>query len=189
MTFLDKYDLLKKSIPVPAVYVGPETENCERVDYTYQSKNCYFCFDCFNLENSLYCFACWGKNLVDCRLAVERELCYGCIDTNRCYSSSYLSECSSCRDCHFSSQCISCSDCFGCVGLTHKQYCIFNKQYTKEEYEKRMGELKKENPEKILEKVFELKKKIPHPASQQFNNENCQYGDHVFESKNSQNYL
>ena len=25
---------------------------------------------------------------------------------------------------------------FGCVGLRNKQYCIFNKQYTKEEYEK-----------------------------------------------------
>ena len=30
---------------------------------------------------------------------------------------------------------MSCSDCFGCVGLRNKQYCIFNKQYTKEEYE------------------------------------------------------
>jgi len=31
--------------------------------------------------------------------------------------------------------CFKCQDCFGCVGLTNKQYCIFNKQYTKEEYE------------------------------------------------------
>ena len=29
----------------------------------------------------------------------------------------------------------SCSNCFGCVGLRNKQYCIFNKQYTKEQYE------------------------------------------------------
>lgn len=28
------------------------------------------------------------------------------------------------------------SDCFGCVGLRSKQYCILNKQYSKEEYEK-----------------------------------------------------
>jgi len=26
-------------------------------------------------------------------------------------------------------------NCFGCIGLRHKQYCIFNKQYSKEEYE------------------------------------------------------
>ncbi len=29
-----------------------------------------------------------------------------------------------------------CRDCFGCVNLKKKQYCILNKQYTKEEYEK-----------------------------------------------------
>ena len=29
----------------------------------------------------------------------------------------------------------SCSNLFGCVGLRQKQYCILNKQYTKEEYE------------------------------------------------------
>lgn len=185
MTFLDKYDLLKKSIPAPAVLIGLETENCEYVDYTYQSKNCYFCFDSFNLQNSIYCILCWGKNLVDCRLVVESELCYECIDTNRCYSSSYLLECNGCRDCHFCSLCISCSDCFGCVGLTHKQYCIFNKQYSKEEYYKKVAELKKENPEKLLERMLELKKKIPHPASQQSNTENCPYGDHIYDSKNS----
>ena len=37
-----------------------------------------------------------------------------------------------------SEYCIACrgiSSCFGCVGLRKKQYCIFNKQYTKEEYQ------------------------------------------------------
>jgi hypothetical protein len=34
-----------------------------------------------------------------------------------------------CIDCQYS------KDCFGCVGLQRKQYCILNKQYTKEEYE------------------------------------------------------
>lgn len=32
--------------------------------------------------------------------------------------------------------CFYSSDIFGCIGLRNKQYCIFNKQYTKEEYEK-----------------------------------------------------
>jgi len=29
-----------------------------------------------------------------------------------------------------------CNNCFSCIGLRSKQYCILNKQYTKEEYEK-----------------------------------------------------
>ena len=29
-----------------------------------------------------------------------------------------------------------CHDCFGCAGLSHQEYCVFNKKYSKEEYEK-----------------------------------------------------
>lgn len=32
--------------------------------------------------------------------------------------------------------CVSCENCFGCIGLKHKKFCILNKQYTKEKYEK-----------------------------------------------------
>jgi uncharacterized Fe-S cluster protein YjdI len=38
------------------------------------------------------------------------------------------------RDCEYSWFLQNCSNCFGCVGLKDKEYCIFNKQYTKEEY-------------------------------------------------------
>ena len=38
-------------------------------------------------------------------------------------------------DIYYSFNCNNCSNLFGCVDLKHKQYCILNKQYTKEEYE------------------------------------------------------
>jgi hypothetical protein len=38
------------------------------------------------------------------------------------------------RDLEYCMFCHSSSDLFGCIGLRNKQYCIFNKQYTKEEY-------------------------------------------------------
>ena len=31
---------------------------------------------------------------------------------------------------------MSCQDCFGCIGLKHKRYCILNKQYTPEAFDK-----------------------------------------------------
>ena len=34
----------------------------------------------------------------------------------------------------YSALCVNCKNCFGCVGLKKKQYCILNKQYTKEKY-------------------------------------------------------
>ena len=39
-------------------------------------------------------------------------------------------------DAYYCVNCHSCQHIFGCVGLRNKQYCIFNKQYTQEEYEK-----------------------------------------------------
>ncbi len=46
--------------------------------------------------------------------------------------------------------CIDSKSCFGCIGLRKKQYCIFNKQYTKEEYEK------------LLPKIIEQMNNIPY---------------------------
>ena len=37
--------------------------------------------------------------------------------------------------------CVSCSDCFGCVGLKHKQYHIFNIEYSKDEYRRLVGKI------------------------------------------------
>jgi hypothetical protein len=36
------------------------------------------------------------------------------------------------------------SDCFGCVGLKKKQYCILNKQYTKDEYFEMVEKIKRQ---------------------------------------------
>ncbi len=185
MTFLEKYELLKKSIPVPAVTI-PGTVESEYVEYCYRCKNCFYCIDGFTpLIDSIYSNFARGNKLVDCTNVTESEKCYLCFDCTKCYSSTYLMDCNNSTDCHFSAFLNSCNDCFGCVGLTQKKYCIFNKQYTKEEYLKKVEELKKGKPEMILEQMIELKKQIPHPASQQFNNENCPFGDYIYNSKNS----
>lgn len=185
MTFLQKYELLKKSIPVPAVLHDPFTQNCEYGDYLYQCHNCLYCFDSFKLEDSIYCSVAWGKNLVDCQDTILSELCYECIRCRDCYGSTYLLDCERCQNCHFSSLCVSCSDCFGCVGLKYKKYCIFNKQYSKEEYFKEVERLKKEDPQVLWEQMLVLKKQVPHPASTQVDSDNCPYGESISASKES----
>ncbi|HAE36953.1 MAG: hypothetical protein UR85_C0009G0038 [Candidatus Nomurabacteria bacterium GW2011_GWF2_35_66] len=47
------------------------------------------------------------------------------------------------RDLEYCGYCIGVVDCFGCVGLKKKQYCVFNKQYTKEEYFDLVEKIKK----------------------------------------------
>lgn len=39
-----------------------------------------------------------------------------------------------CQDSFYSEDCHNCNEIFGCIGLKKKSYCIFNKQYSKEEY-------------------------------------------------------
>ncbi len=184
MTFLEKFELLKKSIPVPAITIGPNTVECEYSDAIYIGKNCYHCFDGYKIFDSMFTNFGWGNKVVDCEYVTESEKVYECVECTKCYNSTFLIDCNNSTDCHFSSLLNSCSDCFGCVGLTHKKYCIFNRQYSKEEYLKKVEELKKQEAQKNLKQMLEIKQTIPHPASQQANNENCAYGNYIYGSKN-----
>ena len=61
------------------------------------------------------------------------------------YNNKFSSNCwPSCVNIEYSMNLFSCSDCFGCVGLKKKQYCIFNKQYTKEDYEILVEKIKRQ---------------------------------------------
>ncbi|HEV7423822.1 MAG TPA: hypothetical protein VGO21_01400, partial [Candidatus Paceibacterota bacterium] len=107
------------------------------------SKNCYLCFDCGYDEDSAYnvtvlyskeCFD--GVNMKDC------ELCYYSINTNQSYKTFFSKNCTSCVEVWFSQDCVGCIRCFGCSGLRSKSHCIFNVQYDKETYEKKLAEMK-----------------------------------------------
>lgn len=50
----------------------------------------------------------------------------------------------------YSEDCHNCNDIFGCIGLNKKSYCIFNKQYSKEEYEE------------LLPRIIEQMESIPY---------------------------
>lgn len=102
--------------------------------------HCKNCVNSFDLVESQDCFNCsLGIKAHDCMDSVglpQAELCYGCIGVHGDYNlrfsvliwpkSSFLDYCLFCR---------ASSNCFGCVGLHKNEYCILNKQYTKEEYE------------------------------------------------------
>jgi len=116
--------------------------NCEGSTGTYLSncRNALNCSDCFNVEDSSYIFECEGvKDSMD--LAShdkDIELCY---EMSSGGEKSYLTRFCYCtiaspRSAYMSS-CFYQSDSFGCDGLHSRgQYCILNKQYSKEAYEK-----------------------------------------------------
>ena len=110
-------------------------------DYLNNVKNCKDCFDVEGpAEDSR--FVTYGvtgiKNVYDSFAGgVHFENSYEVINTGLHASSILFSgtvwESYNINHCYFLKNC---KNCFGCVGLKNKQYCILNKQYTKDEYEK-----------------------------------------------------
>jgi hypothetical protein len=111
-------------------------ENCTG-DYIENSRNCIDCYDLTGSEDCRYVHtAVKVKDNVDCsNMYLKVELCYQTLGAIEAYNCAYCLFIFYSRNLLYCEYCLHCSDCFGCNGLQRKQYCIFNKQYSKEKYE------------------------------------------------------
>lgn len=112
-----------------------KAEDCTG-DYIIESKNCHDCYNIFKSENCerVGNIDDAGKDCRDINYLAESELCYEgtSIAGYKNIFSVFMAYGSDNYYCNF---CDNCKHCFGCAGLKRKEYCIFNKQYSKEEYE------------------------------------------------------
>lgn len=132
-----KADFAKLCLTVP--HRGLEMSNCENSqgDYLTNCKNCVDCFDVMESENCRYIWDGLANNSYDCfNSGFDSNFLYECVGVYRANNVKFSDKTSASNDMQYCDYCYSCHDCFGCVGLNHKSYCLFNKQYTKEEYEK-----------------------------------------------------
>jgi len=97
---------------------------------TFQTERLYNSFDTSYVKDS--CDITTSSNL---ELSVNTVACDG-------YGNKMTISCHGCTDVEYSELCVSCEHCFGCIGLKRKKYCIFNVQYTEEEYWKKLDEIK-----------------------------------------------
>ena len=106
--------------------------------YITDAKNCRECFHCYDAEDNAYSEHVWreAKDCMDVSTAGRNaSLIYNSINCGidvanhiavaQGWSSTFLGYCLNI----FNS-----NNCFGSVGLRKKDYCILNKQYSKEEY-------------------------------------------------------
>ena len=109
-------------------------------DYLVNCKNAYNCFDSEDLWDCRYVFQGFMplKNCMDIQECGEGERLYEC-----CVAGYDIHSCCFCHhtlatmsDMTYCSLCNHSKNCFGCIGVQRKEYCILNKQYTKDEYEK-----------------------------------------------------
>jgi hypothetical protein len=119
-------------------YHGIRNVNCSG-DRISDSKNVHDSISIQDGENMRYIQISVLKaaNSYDCvQLFMGVENAYECVTVGEgSYNLKYCFNCwAESRDLEYCGYCVGSSDCFGCVGLKKKQYCILNKQYSKEEY-------------------------------------------------------
>lgn len=162
------------------------SENCEYGNYLYYGKNLYNCFDCVQSAEGTYLFDTHNSaNCADCDFTQESELCYESIDAYKCFNSIYLNNCHNLTDSFYSYDCTGCHDIFGCVRLKNKSFCIFNRQFSEEEYREKVGKYKALPPEKILAFVNGLYRQHPWTQTHEIQNENSPYGNYISYNKNT----
>jgi hypothetical protein len=114
------------------------SENCNW-DYIINSKNCWDCYDIIECQDLKYCQEItYSSDLMDISMYWS----------NSSYMYEWISVWRYSKDLLFSFSCwkweknLYCfevkksKNCFGCVNLKWQEYCILNKQYSKEAYEK-----------------------------------------------------
>jgi len=136
----EKLREMKEAMIVKAVS-GHNLENSSG-NYLQNCKNCESCFDVEDGEDLKHCYqlVLGAKSSRDIyQYGTKINECYECsIVGDDSYhillSSQIFIGSSDLLYCCFLAN--SCKNCFGCCSMTGASYCIFNKQYSKEEYER-----------------------------------------------------
>lgn len=105
--------------------------------YIINSKDCISCYDVTESENLKYCeFAKpWSKNSIDSSLILASEFIKEGMSSFNQYKCIGSVSCRWSNNTYYSDACYDSQNLFWCISLRNKSYCIFNKQYTKEEYD------------------------------------------------------
>ncbi len=117
-------------------------------DYIYDSKNTLFSYETFGAENCKYCQFASTKSTSDSydytEWGVGADLMYESLLCGEGVSNIKFSAhaVANCRDIEYCHTAVGSSSLFGCVGLRNKQYCIFNKQYTRDDYFTEIAKIK-----------------------------------------------
>ncbi|HEV7702304.1 MAG TPA: hypothetical protein VGO63_02590 [Candidatus Paceibacterota bacterium] len=187
--FFKQFKELKYNTPHRALDQNEKNgTGCEYSNYCYTSKDIYLSFDVGGSENikySSYVFK-GNKNCVDSLMIKDNEKGYELVQASTNYNSSFLVESDRCVDSSFLYDCSNCTNCCMSSNLRNKSYVFRNKQLTKGEYEKAIGELRLETyfgQQKAKQGFSEMIKKSIHKYANIKNSVNA-VGDFIGNSKN-----
>jgi hypothetical protein len=117
--------------------------------------------NCYDVFRGDFIKECMGVNGL-----LRGELSYYVVQSTDIYYSKFIFYSVNCFESEYLEQCYDCKNCFGCIGLKRKQYCIFNKQFEKAEYKKKVTAIKEQ-----MKKNCEYGQWLPQ--SMAYNGYNC----------------
>jgi CxxC-x17-CxxC domain-containing protein len=184
-------ELRKKSIFVALESLFPSNVNTKYTNNSSYQKNCFMTIYADFDEHCAYTFmTANNKDCLNSYRLIGSELCYEGIGLNKSYGCFWSEELDSCTNCIFCQNCHGCIDCFGCVNLINQKYCIFNKQYSKEEYFKKLTEMKIDTyseQQKFKKEAEDFWLKFPKREHHGNSLNKNVSGEYIFESKNTHN--
>ena len=142
--FFTQFSELLSQVPQLAI-INKQSINCEYTHISQSNKNCYMITESSDNEESLFSY--WIQ-----KSSYAIDSCYS---TN----SQHIYECLNCDDSYnlyYSINCVNCHDCIWCIDLYWESYHIFNKKYTKEEYESKKKEILQAGSLQLREKLVTL---------------------------------
>ena len=115
-------------------------------EYLLETTRCLSCYNnnygCHDQRNCAYMFHETSENMFAVGLFYGSNHCYGCTTGAKTSQAKFCYLVVGCQNMEYSMHCYNCEDCFGCVGLNRKRFCIFNRQYTEEEYYRQVDDIK-----------------------------------------------
>ncbi|MEK7088654.1 MAG: hypothetical protein AAB913_00815 [Patescibacteria group bacterium] len=139
--FFEQFLELKNKVPRISL-LNITSVNSDYGNNVENSKNCYLIFAAQKNEDCMYGRLLYrNRFVVDSDFVQDSELCYGCIDCRKCYQCLFSENCETSTDLYFCFNLRDCQNCIFSTNLRHKNYHIFNKPVSKEEYENKKKEI------------------------------------------------
>ncbi|PIU15736.1 hypothetical protein COT20_01420 [bacterium (Candidatus Gribaldobacteria) CG08_land_8_20_14_0_20_39_15] len=161
--------------------------NSDYCNLAEESKDCYLISATLRNERVLYSNRItFNKDSSDLYVVHKSELCYENVSCSDCYRVFFSRNCQSCQESYFLYNCRNCQSCFCCTNLRNKNYHIFNKPYTKEEYQKKIQEFNSgsfKNLDKLKKLFLEFYLKSIHRYAHIVKSVNV-LGDNIDNAKN-----
>lgn len=157
-TFTENFRELMVKVPrMSLVNDYTMQDNSEYINLAWPSKNCYLIFETNNCEECLYSYLIRdSKNCLDSDYIHDCSVCYESFSLKNCHNCTYCFACNESSFLELCSDCINCSHCLMCYGLEWNKYCINNKQYTKEEYDKKITSIRLSSSKEDLNQQYRI---------------------------------